>query len=488
MDLISKKRTFKILKFISMMKQNYLFIILLILTPFMLIAQGYYNQENFGNRSLLLSGNVTGSVDDLGLTYYNPARIALIDDPIFSINAKAYQVSSLKLKNVFGRDRELSDSKFEGVPSLLAGTFKLGKSEKHKFAYAFLSKQRNSLSINARNERTEGDLIDESEDIERIASSLELNNTVRDEWFGFTWGTKLKENFSIGVSTFVSVFNYKGKYDLRLATLDEVDDVDFYNNEIRFGQTSYGIFWKVGLAWKLKKFDIGLNVDMPYLELVKSGKVSYAEFLSGFGNGDDIYDFGQLNGLESNRKQPLGISFGVGIPWKKNTIHLKADWHGAVSEYDRLVIPIIDDGTGEPEEIIFKEELRSVLNFGVGAEFYLSEKFDLFASFTTDFTPLVSNATIFDLVGERDTDVNISADYFHYGLGFDIKLNRVNITVGGTYSSATTDFERPVDFPDPEPDPNPPPLNEDPSSASFSRYRFIVGLEFPIFGYDVNFN
>ena len=97
--------------------------LILFLLPFLCFGQGYYNSENFGNRSLLLSGNVTGSVDDLGLTYYNPARIALLESPTFSISAKAYQVSSLSLKNVFGRDNELSDSKFEGVPSLLAGTF-----------------------------------------------------------------------------------------------------------------------------------------------------------------------------------------------------------------------------------------------------------------------------------------------------------------------------------------------------------------------------
>lgn len=467
------------------MKRGVVLFFLLIVAPAAMVAQGFYNQENFGNRSLLLSGTVTGSVDDLGLTYYNPARIALIEDPIFSINAKAYQLSSLSLENVFGADRKLSESNFDGVPSLLAGTFKLGKSERHKFAYSFLSKQRNELSIDASNERTDGDFVEAIEGTERLASNLQLRNKVTDEWFGFTWGTKLRDNFSIGVSTFVSIFNFKGKYDLRLAELEQAQDVNFYNNVVDFDQTSYGIFWKVGLAWKLKKVDIGLNVDLPYLELIKNGEFSTSEFLSGFGNGNDIYDFARLEDLDSNRKLPLGISFGAGIPWKKNKIHLKADWHGAISEYDRLVIPVIDDGTGEPEDFVFKEELKSVINFGVGAEFFLSEKLVLFASFTTDFTPVVSSATIFDLVGDPDRDINISADYFHYGLGVDIKFNKVNITLGGTYASAKTDFDRPVDFPDPDSDP--PPLNEDSASISFSRYRVIVGLEFPIFGYDVNF-
>ena len=47
-------------------------------------SQTNYKYENFGNRSILLNGNVTGSVDDLGATYYNPARLALIEDPVFA--------------------------------------------------------------------------------------------------------------------------------------------------------------------------------------------------------------------------------------------------------------------------------------------------------------------------------------------------------------------------------------------------------------------
>lgn len=447
------------------------------------IGQGYYNSENFGNRSLLLSGNVTGSVEDLGLTYYNPARIALIESPSFSINAKAYQVTSLSLTNVFGRDGQLSDSKFEGVPSLLAGTFNIAKWENHHFAYAFLSRRRTRNNISAERQGEDSRIVDEVEEITDLVSRFVLDNTNTDEWFGLTWGTKLRDNFSIGVSTFVSVYNYKGKYDLRLAILDDMDQAGFYNNTVNYGQSSYGVFWKIGLAWKLKGIDLGLNVDLPYLEVIKSGKFSYAEILAG--TNDDIFEYGKLDDLESNRKEPIGISVGAGIPWKKNTIHVKADWHGAVSEYDRLVIPPIDTGEGETQEFRFKEELKSVINFGLGVDFFLSERVNLFASFSTDNTPLVTSASIFDFVGEEESDVNLIADYMHYGLGIDLKFNKAQITIGTTYSVASGDFDRPIDFPDPEDGEIP--QNDELSKFEVSRWRFIVGLEFPILGYDVNF-
>ena len=457
--------------------------LLFLLLPLLTIGQGYYNAENFGNRSLLLSGNVTGSVEDLGLTYYNPARIALIESPTFSINAKAYQIKSLSLKNIFGTDTQLSDSRFEGVPSLLAGTFNLDKWENHHFAYAFLSRSRSRVNINARRLGADPDA-GEIEGVTDSASQFVLDNTNTDEWFGLAWGTKIRDNFSIGVSTFVSVYNYKGKYDLRLGVANENDEISLYNNTVNFGQTSYGMFWKVGLAWKLKSFDFGLNIDLPYLEVIKSGKFNYTEVLAA-NEGEDIFEYAEADDLESNRKEPIGISIGAGIPWKKNTIHLKADWHGAVSEYDRLVIPSFDTGQGETDEFSFKEERKSVINFGVGADFYLSERVNLFASFSTDFTPLVSSATIFDFVGQEDSDIDLIADYMHYGLGIDLKFTKAQITIGSTYSVASGDFERPIDFPDPEDGEFPD--NDELSQFKATRWRFIVGLEFPIFGYDVNF-
>ena len=452
--------------------------------PLLCIGQGFYNSENFGNRSLLLGGNVTGSVDDLGLTYYNPARIALLESPSFSINAKAYQVNTLKLENVFGRDNQLSDSRFEGVPSLLAGTFNIAKWEKHHFAYAFLSRRRTRTNISARRQGDESGAVEEIEEISDLASQLILDNTNTDEWFGLTWGTKLKENFSIGVSTFVSVYNYRGKYDLRLGIQDENDNVSLFNNEVNFRQSSYGIFWKIGLAWELNGFDLGLNVDLPYVEVVKNGKFNYTRILAS-NDGEDIFEYAEADNLESNRKEPLGISIGAGIPIKRSKIHLKVDWHGSVSEYDRLVIPPFETDEGDTDEFRFREELKSVINFGAGADFYLSERVNLFASFSTDFSPVVTSATIFDLVGEDDSEINLIADFMHYAFGIDLKFRSAQVTIGTTYSTASGDFERPIEFPDD--DDIEPPQNDDLSSFQVTRWRFIVGLEFPIFGYDVNF-
>ncbi len=451
--------------------------------PCLIQSQGNYNNENFGNRSLLLGGNVTGSVNDLGLTYYNPARIALIENPVFSINAKAYQLSSIRLKNVFGRDDKLSDSQFEGVPSLVSGTYKIEKWEKHHFAYAFISRQRSSAGVNISRELDVENLNDGTIDFDRLVGNLQLNSKERDEWFGGTWGMKISENFGIGISSFVSVYNFSTFYDLRLSSLDRSQNVDFFNNEINLSQNSYGMFWKLGLAWKLSKFDLGLNIDFPYLEIIKNGKFRYQRFLSGTLDGSDEFAYYNFKDIQSNRKEPLGISVGAGVPLGKNILHLKADWHGNLSAYNRLVIPDAEDGR---EGFSFEESLRSVINFGAGAEIYINDGMSLYASFSTDFSPVEASANIFDIIhdGGKDADANFDADYFHYGFGLEIKLNKVELILGTTYSSASGDFAEPIDFPFEGIET---PGSQDPSRIIVSRWRFIVGLEIPIFGYELEF-
>lgn len=446
--------------------------------PILLYGQGHYNQENFGNRSMLLGGNVTGSVEDLGLTYYNPARIALVEEPVFSINAKAYQYNSANLKNAFGRDTKLSDSRYEGVPGMVSGTYNIEKWPKHHFAYSFLSKQRSKIGVEVSRDLKSGGLIDEIEELERFVGNFKLNDNKTDEWFGIAWGMKLKDNLSIGASAFASIYSNSATYVLGLATLGDLSGVNLFNTEVKYGQTSYGLFFKAGLAWNLKNVELGLNLDLPYLEIVKSGKFRYQRFLSGTEGGNDVFQYYDFKDLDATRKEPVGISIGAGVPLGKHKLHLKADWHGKVSAYERLVIPQIEE---DGEGFALMEELRSVINFGAGIELYLNDHLDLYGSFSTDFSPIKSNASIFDLI-EYNSDSNFDADYYHYALGFNVKLKRAQVIIGATYSTASGNFGDPIQFPDPDLEV---PVNDDPSRLTLTRWRLILGLEIPIFGYNL---
>jgi hypothetical protein len=58
----------------------------------------------------------------------------------------------------------------------------------------------------------------------------------------------------------------------------------------------------------------------------------------------------------------------------------------------------------------------------------------------------------------------------------------MKLILGGTYSNASGKFGDPVDIPLSVEDPG---SSNDSSRISVNRYRFILGLEIPIFGYDL---
>ena len=61
-------------------------------------------------------------------------------------------------------------------------------------------------------------------------------------------------------------------------------------------------------------------------------------------------------------------------------------------------------------------------------------------------------------------------------------MKKVKLVIGTTYSTGSGDFGEPIEFPNPGVDL---PINDDLSRVTVTRWRFILGLEVPIFGYDL---
>ena len=149
--------------------------------------QGNYKFNNFGNRSILLSGNVTGSVTDLGLTYYNPSRLTEVENTGFAFNARAYQLSSLKLSNFLGDESRVSSTNFNGIPSMAGGTFDLFG---QRFAYSFISKTRTDNVLGYAIDKLNDNIIENYPDASAYKANVLLSTIVKDDWFGLTWAKK----------------------------------------------------------------------------------------------------------------------------------------------------------------------------------------------------------------------------------------------------------------------------------------------------------
>lgn len=441
--------------------------------------QGNYNFNNFGNRSILLTGNVTGSVSDLGLTYYNPAFLTSVKNVGFSLNAKAYQLVNLRLKNVLNANNQLDNSNFNGASTMAGGVFNLFGT---RFAYSYLTKSNYNYNLNYGSFYLNDNILTVFPDAETHYANIGLKSKVKDDWSGLTWAYKINDKFSLGISAFASIYNYSGGSDLNHTVESTGNDVAFYQNIISFSQKSYGLFIKVGAHYKLEKIDLGLNVNLPYLEVYDKATYNYSEVIAGVSSTYNNFVINNFDNLSGRRKEPLGISLGAGIPIKKNKLSLNVSYVSGLANYERLTIPGIDKGNGELTPVYFNEERRPVFNFGFGLEFYLSEKFKGYGGFSTDYSAFESSVNVFNIGSQNTKDLNIGSNFYHMSLGVDWKLSWSSVIAGITYTSSSKSFANPytIDVDGFEIE-----NNFDPQ-LSYTRWQFVVGIDVPILGKKVN--
>ena len=228
---------------------------------------------------------------------------------------------------------------------------------------------------------------------------------------------------------------------------------------------------KVAVAWNVDNVELGVNVDLPYIQILGDADFRYDEIQSDFGNADDIFTFNNFDGLDANRRVPLNIAMGAGVKLDKHKLYLNATWYARQKLYDVISIPALSSETNVVPEYKFNEEYKSIVNFGVGANIFVSEKFGLYTSFSTDFSPVVSNANLADLMDRTGKDINVKTDYYHFGLGFDVETKWVNFLLGGVYSRARGRFPNPIDLPLEN-------LDFAPSSElKIDRLRIVLGFE-----------
>ncbi|WP_224489288.1 hypothetical protein [Robertkochia flava] len=82
-------------------------------------AQRSYRYENFGNHSVLLNGKVTGGVTDLGGVFYNPARLAMVRNPQFSVEGRFYESTQVYVDDFLGAGVNIENKQINGLPGLL---------------------------------------------------------------------------------------------------------------------------------------------------------------------------------------------------------------------------------------------------------------------------------------------------------------------------------------------------------------------------------
>jgi hypothetical protein len=414
----------------------------------------------YGPVAELLGGTVVGSTRDLSATFYNPGALALTKHPSLLASVESFEATSLKAVSV-PPTLDFSDINIRPSPTLFA--FALPRSLTGSHTWAISSLTRQDLDLRVANWQV-------APSHQASAESL-FDQSLTENWFGLTWAHGVGRSFGLGLTTYVV---YRGQRTRReisgqaaLSPSDGgaallVEDFDYGN---------YRLVWKAGLSTQRDSWDAGLTLTSASVRVFGSGTASYTRSAVGadLGGGRTVAVSTQhAEGLDSHYTSPWSVAAGGAYRRGKNSFHGTVEWFDSVAPFDVLdTSALTPDPAAAGLVTHLHQKANSVVNFGVGYQRTVSERFSYYGAFTTDFTFADKDA--------ETTNALSTWDIFHVTAGTSLLTHSVKLTLGAAYAfgsdqrSITTLAVPPG---------RPPVLTPAPFDVKFSRIRVLLGFDF----------
>ena len=428
----------------------------------------YWNLQ-YGTRSTLLGGAVIGSVSDMAATYYNPAALALFPAPEILLSGKVYQYSALTLNNGAGPGKDLTSSTIEAAPTLFAGSFTFDWLGDHTLSYSILTRQTMNYGIEGRR----GGVYDTESGEELVAGELIANQELSDLWIGLTWAMKLNSKIAVGVTPYLSIRDQKTRKHAYTEILDPAGNVSAAIVTQQFEYKNFRLLAKAGIGANFDPLTLGLSITAPSVSLSGSGSSLVNLLNTGDSSNEEtafIADFQQE--VKARHHMPLSVGFGASYRLGKHHLHLSTEWYDKVKRYTVLDTK---NFTAQSSDQTFtyrvENEAKSVINYGIGAEFYISDKLDYFVSYVTDFSAAVPNST---------TNLTVSTwDIYHISSGASFAIGRSEFTLGINYAFGSGKVRGPVNLPEGDIKNTLVDILEG-SDLDYKRLKFLIGFSLEI--------
>lgn len=178
----------------------------------------HYQSVPMGERALGMGGAFTGLANDPSATFYNPGGLARLDDFAISASITLNAFDRVVIPNGFRVGDEAVDLRQTSRPSLpvfAAFVKQLGWREggvrRHALAFTTLTFDRRRVGFDASLE---------SEEVQRSrVSTLTLNDERSERWYGPSYGYRVSNALSLGISAFLAISRLthsEERLDLRL--------------------------------------------------------------------------------------------------------------------------------------------------------------------------------------------------------------------------------------------------------------------------------
>jgi len=385
----------------------------------------------YGTQATLLGGTVIGSASDLSATYYNPGMLAVNREQGLLLGANVYQVQRYTVEQP--SRAATKDTWFGPAPGLIAGRVPVDSAVLGGVAYSFLTRQYMRTDIQSRFVGSL-DVIGNDGVPEQFSSELVLGAKLSDTWLGVSLFRLVHPKVGIGLTNYLAIRSQTIRSDVMgqalsdgtLTTAERVLNVDYYN--VRF-------LWKFGVGVNLDPLTFGLTVTTPSLNLFGTGS-AFADYSGNYSGSPtdttrkDILVSSYQEDVSSRYKTSWAVGAGLGYRFGKARIHFSVEWYAPVALFSVLqTSPFTGQSDGKQYKAQITQEMKSVINAGLGFEYSVSPSLGLFGSVVTDFSG-VPEGTISNLA-------LTTWDLLHLSAGAVISFSALDLTAGVSFAGGT---------------------------------------------------
>ncbi|MBK9973397.1 MAG: hypothetical protein IPP14_01245 [Planctomycetes bacterium] len=426
--------------------------------------QNYWNQQ-YGTRSRLLGGAVVGGCDDTSAGFYNPARLAWIDNPSLSVSGTLYQMDRFFIEDGAGRDRDLAATNWRVVPSLVSGIHLLDFAPGHAFAHTIMARNYSSNNVSARRQANIN-VIDESRSPgnEDYTAQLNADLSLQEYWAGLSWAWKITDWLSVGATSFGALRIEKSSVRTRARAVwfnGTVFEAASVISDQFFSYTDLRALAKGGIAIEFGGFKAGLTITTEAVHLWGQGTASRdVEINNVDTNLNGVGDTVVFNDRQENRRTEIRSpwSFAMGLEYRVegtgtrlcvsteyflpvgNYVAMRADNRGFFQGLGGLA-------GGSKDFLQVRDSRNGVMNvaFGVSQEFgeWLIGHWTGYWGFNTDFSADVNKRAGGLSLGGTDFDL------YHGATGVSVRTDKSEFAIGVHVSVGSNRVAQNINFDDP---------------------------------------
>jgi len=322
-------------------------------------------------------------------------------------------------------------------PNFVAFDFDFNFLGDDRLAFSILTRQNANVEFSTRIIDSI-DVIPSSPGKENFAGGISLDKKFNDVWGGITYSTKLSEKLGLGITGYVSYRSHRIESITILQALQSNGEIASYTDIINYRFTNCRALFKAGLGLNFNPLTLGLTVTSPSLNLFGSGSVGTHLFVSGIDT--TVFDSNYQDDVKSNFNSSWAIGIGGAYKFWEIKLHLSAEWYNAIKKYYVLdTAPYISQSSGELLTNDLTHEAKSIINFGVGLDYFAEEGLIFSFSVTSDYSAYVKNTT-------TNLAPNNAWNLLHISGGSSFKVWKSDITVGLVYSFGSETLENDINI------------------------------------------